>query len=153
MFRTISGFVIVAAMALALGIVTAGAADEPDNIIKYRQKVMSAMAGHIGAIAAVVKGEVTYSGHVASHARSLHETSLMIGDIFPPGTDVGDTRAKAEIWKNADKFGAAMKALQDTSAELARVAADGDMAAVGAALGKVGDSCGGCHKPFRKEKQ
>jgi len=30
-------------------------------------------------------------------------------------------------------------------------AASNDMAIIGAALGKLGKACGGCHKPFRKK--
>ena len=37
--------------------------------------------------------------------------------------------------------------------ELVTAAESGDMAAVGAALGTTGNGCGGCHKPFRKEKE
>jgi cytochrome c556 len=50
------------------------------------------------------------------------------------------------------KFGAVYKAVITTTAELARVADTGDMAAVGARLNEVGNLCSGCHKPFRKEK-
>lgn len=144
----------LAAVAVAtMGGFAAGAADEPANVIAYRQKVMTAIVGHIGAIASVLKGEVSYTDHVASHAKSLHATSLMLDDIFPEGSGVGETRAKPEIWRERVKFDAAVKAFQDASAGLARVAEGGDMAAIGAALGKVGESCGGCHKPFRKEKK
>ena len=131
----------------------AQAADDPANVIKYRQTVMGSIGAHIGAIAAVVKGEVSFTGHVAKHARAMHAASLMIPDIFPPGSDVGETRAKPDIWQNWAKFEAAYKTLQAETGELARVADSGDMAAVGAQLGKVGESCGGCHKPFRKPKE
>ena len=148
-----AGLAVGGFAAVAVGGFTAEAADEPANVIAYRQKVMTAIVGHIGAIASVLKGEVSYTGHVASHAKSLHATSLMLDDIFPEGSGVGETRAKPEIWRERVKFDAAVKAFQDASAGLARVAEGGDMAAIGAALGKVGESCGGCHKPFRKEKK
>lgn len=147
-------YLILGLFAAALaGVPAAEAADDPANVIKYRQMVMSSIGAHIGAIAAVLKGEVSFSGHVAKHARAMHAASLMIPDIFPPGTDVGETRAKPEIWQNWAKFEAAYKSLQSESGELARVADSGDMAAIGAQLEKVGEACGGCHKPFRKEKK
>ena len=141
-----------AAVALA-GATAVKAADDPANILKYRKSVMQANGVHIGAIAAVVKGEVSYSGHVAAHARALHATSMMVSDVFPPGSAVGDSRANPEIWQEPAKFAAAVKALQTESGELARVAESGDMAAIGAQLKKVGQACGGCHKPFRKKKE
>ncbi len=146
-------FGALAAMIAFTTVTTVGAADEPANVIKYRQKVMSGISAHIGGIAAVLSGEVSYTGHVAAHARAMHDASLMIDDIFPAGSGVGETRAKPEIWQNWAKFEAAIKAFQTAALELARVAETGDMAAVGAQLNKVGESCGGCHKPFRKKKQ
>lgn len=143
---------LAAAFTLAAA-VPARAADDPANVIKYRQNVMKSQAGHIGAIAAVVKGEVSYTRHIAAHARALERTSAMIPDMFPEGTGVGDTRAKPDIWQNWAKFEVAAKALGTASGELARVAESGDMAAVGAQLQEVGKACGGCHKPFRKKKE
>ena len=148
-----AAFGALAAMIAFTTVTTVGAADEPANVIKYRQKVMSGISAHIGSIAAVLSGEVSYTGHVAAHARAMHDASLMIDDIFPAGSGVGETRAKPEIWQNRAKFEAATKAFQAASKELARIAETGDMAAVGAQLNKVGEACGGCHKPFRKKKQ
>ncbi len=146
-------FGALAAMIALTTVTTAEAADEPANVIKYRQKVMSSIGAHIGSIGAVLKGEVSYTGHVAAHARAMHDASLMIDDIFPKGSGVGETRAKPEIWQNWAKFEAAAKALQTATKELARIAEAGDMAAVGGQMKKVGEACGGCHKPFRKKKQ
>ncbi len=148
------GHAVIGSLAVAFaGIAAATAAQDPANVIKYRQMVMTSIGAHIGAIVTVIKGEVSFTGHVAKHARALHAASLMIPDIFPPGTDVGETRAKPDIWQNWAKFEAAYKALQREAEELARVADSGDMAAVGAQLQNVGKACGGCHKPFRKEKK
>ena len=58
-----------------------------------------------------------------------------------------------EIWQDKAKFEAAAKALQTATGELVSLAESGDLAAVGAQLQKVGQACGGCHKPFRKKKE
>lgn len=134
----------------------ASAADEPENMIKYRKAVMSAIGGHTGAISGVVKGEVSFVGHVEAHARGINEMSKLITQLFPAGTDNGafkDTRALPAIWEDKGKFEAAAQALQDQSAKLIEVAQGGDAAAIGAQLGNVGKACGGCHKPFRAEKK
>ena len=140
---------LIAATAPAL------AADEPANVIKYRQNVMKAIGGNIGAIAAVVKGEVSFTDDVAAHARGIHEMSKLITHVFPKGTDnamAADTRALPAIWEDMGKFEAAAKALEAASANMVTVAEAGDPSAFGAALGEVGKACGGCHKPFRAEK-
>ncbi len=150
-----------AIFAICIGLCTAGAtqalaADEPENVIKYRQAVMKAIGGHIGAIAGVVKGEVSYTGDVAAHARGIQEMSQLVSKLFPKGTDNGmhkNTRALPEIWQDWDKFGAAVKAFQDASADLVKIAEAGDPAAFGGGLKGLGTSCGGCHKPFRAEKK
>jgi cytochrome c556 len=101
----------------------------------------------------VINGEVSYTGHIVAHARAAHAVSLMLDDVFPDGTDVGDTRARPEIWQNKAQFAAAVKALQTATGELVSVAESGDLTAVGAQLKKVGQACGGCHKPFRKKNR
>jgi cytochrome c556 len=79
--------ILTMGMVLVLGFTAqALAVDEPLNVIKYRQSVMKAISGHTGAIAGVVKGEVSYVGHVAAHARGIHEMSKLLPGLFPKGT-------------------------------------------------------------------
>ena len=150
-----------AIFALTLGLFAASApqalaVDEPENVIKYRQAVMKAIGGHIGGIAGVVKGEVSYTGDVAAHARGIQEMSRLVSKLFPKGTDNAmhkNTRALPAIWQDSAKFEGAVKALQTASANLVKIAEAGDPAAFGGGLQELGKACGGCHKPFRAEKK
>ena len=145
----------VTAGLLAAAISPAFAADEPLNVIKYRQNVMKAVGGHTGAIAAVVKGEVSFVGDVEAHARSINAMSMQLGHLFPKGTDNGafkETRALPALWEDMGKFDLAVKGLQDESAKMIEVAQGGDVAAIGAQLQNLGKACGACHKPFRAEQ-
>ncbi len=150
---------IICALAAGLALGLAGqslAAGSPENLVKYRQAVMKAIGGHTAAIASVVKGETSYGAHVANHARGIKDMSLIVQDVFPPesGPDsFKDTRALPKIWAEPAKFQEAVTAFQSAAAKFAEVAEGGDMAAIGAALGELGKSCGGCHKPFRAEKK
>ncbi len=141
---------------LALSMAGQGlAADSPENLVKYRQSVMKAIGGHTGAIAAVVKGEVSHGSHVANHARGIKDMSLIVPDIFPAnsGPDSFEkTRALPAIWKDPGKFKQAVTNFQAAAAKFAEIAEGGDMQAIGAGLGELGKSCGGCHKPFRQKK-
>lgn len=142
-------------VALALGVsAQALAVDEPENVIKYRQAVMKAIGGHMGAIAGVVKGEVSYVDNVAMHAEGMNALSKAITDVFPKGTDNGSlkTRALPKIWEDWSGFEKAAQALDTASAKLVEVAAAGDRQQIAAAFGEVGKACGGCHKPYRAEK-
>jgi cytochrome c556 len=144
------------AVGLAMGLAGQGlAADAPEDLVKYRQSVMKAIGGHMGSIAAVVKGQVSYGPHVANHARGIKDMSLIVPDIFPPdsGPDrFGKTNALAEIWQQPAKFKLAVTNFQAAAAKFAQIAETGDQAAIAGGLGALGKSCGGCHKPFRQKK-
>ena len=144
------------AVGLALGVAGQGlAADSPEAAVKYRQSVMKAIGGHMGAIAAVVKGEVSHGPHVANHARGIQDMSLIVPDIFPPNStydDYNKTDALPEIWKQPEKFKQAVQAFQAAAADFAQVAESGDSGAIAAGLGALGKACGGCHKPFRYKR-
>ena len=100
----------------------------------------------------ILKGEAGDKSHIAAHASALANVSMMIGGLFPAGSGTGKTDALAVIWEKPDDFKKAVAALEDASAKLFGAARKGDMAAIGAAAGGVGKSCGGCHKVFRKRK-
>ncbi len=70
---------------------------------------------------------------------------------FVEGTDKGETKAKPEIWSEADKFRAAQTKMQDEMVKLNAAAKTGDLAQIKAAFGPVGQACKSCHDNFRKE--
>jgi cytochrome c556 len=153
--RTVTALVFVS----SLGAATAYAADEPENIVKYRKAFMDANGAHITMIAAVVKGEVSFTDEVAAHAQALAEQGkLMTANLkllFPEGTGKGagvDTAALPVIWEKWSEFEEHANTLAKQSATLAEVAANGDMAAIGQQLGALGKACGGCHEVFREKK-
>ena len=155
MFR-LSGLTLALLLMGVVGLASfshhAAAADDPANVIKYRKQVMGANAAHITNIFSVLKGETSYGGHIAAHARAISDGAAMIPDIYPAGSGDGDTTALPAIWADWAKFESAANALKTAADELAAAAATGDMAAIGAAAGGVGKACGGCHEPFRKKK-
>jgi cytochrome c556 len=143
-------------LALALGSAAVEAADEPANIIKYRQSIMKAIGGHMGAVAGVAKGEVTFTDEVAGHAHAINEMGKNLLRLFPKdsGPEAGETRALPVIWEKWSDFEAAVDSLKSESAKLAEVAKGGDTAAIAEQVGALGkNGCGGCHKTFRKKKE
>lgn len=149
---------VLVAAGLALLTATAGSpaiADghmKGENAIKYRQAVMKALGGHMGSLGAIAKGEVGHANHMFGHASAINAIASMTADIFPEGSGGDKTRAKDDIWKNWAEFQKTVTAFQGAAAKLVEAANAGDAGAVGAALGGVGKTCGGCHKPFRKPK-
>jgi cytochrome c556 len=163
MMRTSRAWCAAAAaglLATAIG-TAAFAADEPANIVKYRKAFMDANGAHITMIAAVVKGEVSFTGDVAGHAHALAEQGKLLTanleQLFPEGTAKGETGEKSAalpaIWEKWGEFEQAAQKFEEESAKLAEAAEGGDQTAIAqqlAALGKNG--CGNCHETFR-EKQ
>jgi cytochrome c556 len=159
-YRAWSAAAVAGLLATAMG-AAAFAADEPANIVKYRKAFMDANGAHITMIAAVVKGEVSFTGDIAANAQALAEQGKLLTanlkQLFPEGTAKGETAEKSAalpaIWEKWGEFEQAAQKFEEESAKFAQVAAGGDMAAIGPALGAFGkQGCGACHETFR-EKQ
>ena len=148
-------WIIALCGSLAIGGATAvTAADEPAQILKYRQNVMKSVGDNIGNIAMVAKGEVTFVGNVAANARAIRDGLQMAVPLFPEGTgkEAGKTRALPSIWQDNAKFVEAMKASQAAAENMVAAAETNDLSQIQQALGALGKTCGGCHDNFR-EKQ
>jgi cytochrome c556 len=132
---------------------TLPASADEEGEIKYRKSVMTAIRGHMGAIAGIIKGKTVNKGDLKTHATAMAVLSKMAGNVFPEGSDFGETGSKAEVWEKPAEFKKAMVAFQSAADGLAKVAASGDMKAVGGAFGKLGKSCKGCHDTFREKRK
>lgn len=126
-------------------------ADESGNIIKYRQKAMSSQGGHMGAMAQIVRGKVSYPDHMKAHAVGVVGVAAHIKSMFPEGSDFGETEAKMAIWDNWADFEKAADETQEAADALVVAVDSGDEAAIGKAFKNLGDSCKGCHEDFKKE--
>jgi cytochrome c556 len=85
-------------------------------------------------------------------ANTLAELSAM--DILPwfvEGTEAGypESAALPAIWENGEDFQAKHTAL-NTAAVAMQTAAATDLAALQAAMGPLGGSCGSCHELYRQ---
>jgi cytochrome c556 len=140
-------------LAIAFGAAPALAADEPSNLIKYRKATMTAIGGHMGALGAMAKGEVSFTDEAVLHARAINEMSQNLLRLFPEGSGYEvdkKTNALPAIWERWADFEAAVKSLQDESAKMAAVAESGDAAAFREQIGALGrDGCSNCHDDFR----
>jgi cytochrome c556 len=141
---------VASLVCLSLGS-TAARAEEPENYIKYRQAMMSAIGGHMGASTQILRGKVAPEGDLDMHARALAELSAQLTRLFPEGSDFGETKAKAVIWENWDKFEQAADDTRQTSAAFAAAVAGGDAGKIEAAHKELGKSCKGCHEDFRQK--
>ena len=142
---------VVATVCTIVGLSTAHAADEPENIIKYRQNVMKGVGAHITNIAAVVKGQVTITDNLMTDAQGVANGLANVDKLFPAGTESGKTNALAAIWEDRAGFNKALADAQAAAKNILDAVASNDIAVIGKALGALGKACGGCHKPYRKK--
>ena len=129
------------------------AAAQPDDVIKYRQNVMKATGAPRAASAAIIQGKVDFKNHLDGHVKSVQTEAHDIKNLFPEGSDFGDTKAKDAVWKNRAAFN---KAADDTAAKadaLAEAVAAKDTKSYPQHLKALADSCKSCHKDFRREEK
>ena len=124
----------------------------PEDAIKYRKAVMFLIAKHFGRMGAVVKGQKPYDREEFAQNAALVQTfSRLPWDAFMvPGTDKGNTNLKSVAFRKKTDFSGAAQKFEIEAGKLVKAAADGDLSAIKAQFGKVGQSCGACHKKFKK---
>ena len=143
---------LVSALALTLSGL-AGAQSmfsKPEDAIRYRQSALFVMGQHFGRVGAMVQGRVPFDAKTAADNIAIAESmSHLPWAAFTEGSDLGDTKAKPEIWSDNAKFKAAADKMQGEMAKLAAAAKTGNLDAIKAAFGPTGASCKACHDNFR----
>ncbi len=123
-----------------------------EDAVKYRQSALSLTGTHFGRIGAVVKGERPYDKAAVERDAALVETlSRLPFTAFPAGSDLANSKARPEIWKEQDKFNAAAEKFQSEATKLSAAAKSGNLDTIKTAFGAVGQSCKACHDDFRKK--
>lgn len=84
----------------------AAAQAKPEDLVKQRKAALTLTAKYFGPIGAMVQGKAPYDAAVVTrNAGYLEALSKMPWDGFQASTsEVKDTRAKPEIYKEMDKF-------------------------------------------------
>jgi len=153
MFTKILAITVTAMSVAAISTVTADEQKSPEEAaIDYRQAGFSMIKHHFGPMGAMVKGEKEFNAEeFAKNAEAVAALSKFPINGFIPGSDMGETEAKDNIWTNMDDFKKKMETFQVEAASLAEIAKGGDMAAIKPQFGKVGESCKACHKEYKKD--
>jgi cytochrome c556 len=128
------------------------AAAEPEDIIKYRKAVMKSQGGHMSAAAEIVKGKVDFARDLPYHAEALAASLHNVAELFPTGSDFGETRAKPEVWNKRVEFEKAVTAGAQAGAAFLAAVKSNDRAAIQEKFGALAETCKGCHKDFREKE-
>ncbi len=144
------------ALALActstLAINLANAEVPAERAVKYRQSAYYLMGQHLSQINAVVKGDVPYNkAAIEINAETLNILSKIVFEAFPAGSDGGASKAKAEIWKEMEKFKQMSQAAQGEAAKLDAAAKSGDLAQIKLRFNDLSKSCKVCHDQYKQK--
>ena len=157
MFRTIrngaSGAGIAVAIMAAFTAMPAQAQfAKPEDAVKYRKAVFTVTGAHFSRIGAMVNGRIPFDPKAAAdNSDIVADMSRLAWPAFGEGTDKGETRAKPEIWKEADKFRAGATRYQEEAAKLAAAAKTGNLDQLRSAFTATAQTCKGCHDNYRKD--
>jgi cytochrome c556 len=151
MSRSLLAATSLAALAgLVVSLPAAAQFQKPEDAIKYRQSAMALQGNHLGRVFAMANGRVPFDAKVA--AEQIEIVALLNKlqfAAFVEGSDKGNTKAKAEIWGEKDKFAAAVAKSQEDVLKLAAAGRSGNLDQIKTAVGAVGQSCKACHDTFR----
>ena len=150
--KQVKPFLVALALTVAAS-AFAQQAPKPENIIKWRQSVYQVLAWNSGRIKANVDGQFNREEVVRAANSTAAIANSGLGALYAPGTEQGkgwhDTAAKPEIFKDGKKVGDLAANFIHEANELAKVAANGDQAAVKAQFGKLGQTCKACHDDYK----
>ena len=142
----------IALFCLAGFSLSAQAQMKSEDAIKLRQSAMKLIGYNFGSIGAMVNDKKPYNKDEAiRNAANIEGLVSQPWEFFIPGTDKGETKARADIWKDNAKFKAAADKLQAESAKLAQVSKSGDAAALKTQFGATAQACKACHDDFREK--
>ena len=128
-------------------------AASPEEAIKYRQSVFIAQQWNMQIMSRMVKGDIPYDkSEFAKRAQNLAELSDMFYEGFLiKDSEIGETKAKPEIWTSMEKFKAGSDKLASEAGKLVSVAQGNDFKAIKTQFGDTQKVCGNCHDNFRNK--
>lgn len=123
---------------------------KPEDAVKYRQSAFALMGSHMTRISGQLKSGDPDLRAIQSSAALVQRLAPLPFEAFTSGSDlVPSTRARPELWKDTAKVKDLADRMQAEVAQLATVANSGEVKAIRAQLGAVGQSCKSCHDDYR----
>jgi len=133
----------------------AQADDSPEyQAFEFRDGAMHALAWKVGKLRAMAQGDIPVDNAVAlKNARDTAALAGMLTDGFIPNSIVKGSLALPDIWKNFADFQQKATDLQMAASALADATQANGFEAAKGMVQAVGQSCGGCHRPYRKRTE
>lgn len=144
-------FLSISSLVFGLGLGAAGANPASDVEARHQFfKSLGAQMKELGGVKASFDADKAKAA--AANLAPLLDTDF--NTLFAPGTssaDVKGSRAKPEIWQDADAFAKDHDALVAAGRAVIAAADAGDAKAFDAAFTQMGGTCKACHDTFREK--
>jgi cytochrome c556 len=129
--------------------------DSPEyQAFQFRDGMMHALAWKVGKLRGMAQGDIPVDNAAAlKHARDTAALAGMLADGFIPNSIVKGSLALPDIWKNFPDFQQKANDLQTAATALADATQANGFEASKGMVQAVGQSCGGCHRPYRKRDE
>jgi len=140
---------LLALIAATVAVVPFALAD--DDPREVRHELMEHVGKAAKPVGAMFKGESEYDAErVMKSLKTWKKASMRLGDLFPPGTESGDTKAAPAIWEDRAGFEEALATWQD-AVNAAIEAAPQTLEDAKPTVGPVFNACKNCHDNYRLE--
>lgn len=141
---------LLAGAALVMAVPASAQFAKAEDAIKYRKNALFVMQQNFGRVAGMAGGKIPFDASVAAESAAVAEFMAKLPWAgFGPGTDLGDTKAKPEIWTNRAKFDDYAKKMQAEMSKLTIAAKSGNLDNIKVAVNATGGACKACHDDFR----
>ena len=144
---------LLAAASLAVAGVAQAQAPKPENVLKYRQSVYTAIAWNFGPMGAMAQGRVPFDAKAFQmRAERVAALAPMVGESFTAETKgLATSELKPAMWENRADFDAKLKDFVEASARLAAAARTGDEAKSKEAFLATYETCKACHDRYKAD--
>ena len=137
----------VASLAVAGLVAGASLAVVYADAYQDRHMLMEGINDAMKPLGAIAKKQAPFDAAVVkANATTIADNLKQAHELFPPGSDGGESRAKPEIWTDRAGFDKQMKDAQAAAVSLASVTEE---AAFLPALRTLGGNCKSCHDMYR----
>lgn len=147
--------VLMVAAGAAMLMAPVGVAVAQDAQAAYDKRValMKQVGANFGGkVNRVAQGQADFGPDTVAAAEALVALGKDMAAVFPAGSNVTGSSAKAEIWTNKADFDAKVANYQEKAAALLVAVKTGDKAQITPASQAMGGACGACHTPYRAPK-
>ncbi len=124
---------------------------KPEDAVRYRQSAFFLMGQQMGRINGQLRADKPNVQTIQSAAALLNAVDQAPYEGFGPGTETLKSRTKPELYRDGPKVRELAERMQAEVTKLDAAAKSGDLAAIRAAFGAVGQSCKACHDQYRTD--